>query len=347
MATTLKDIADRAGVSKVTVHKVIYNKPGVSDKTRRRVLDIVKLTGYAINPVASSLKREPLTIAVVSVWLAPDLNYFHRLVAKGIDDAEKELLVYRVSLKRYFSDATWQSQARILEEIITEGAVDGVAIYCNDFTYLNSYFERLNAMGIPVVTFHSDALDSCRIACVTAPNERTGRLAAEFMSHLVAGSGYVLVLGGNKGLQVLRDNVAGFFSHMQAERPDLTLLEVNDFDTIDRLMSEVGHLMGALGNVRGLYCSSARNGIPLCKKVESMGLAGKVRVITSDVFPELRQYMERGVVDATTWQDPKTQSHKAILLMYQYLTTHTITETSISVRIGIVLRNNFEDYCED
>lgn len=346
MSTTLKDIAAHAGVSKVTVHKVIYNKPGVSEKTRRRVLDIVNRAGYAINPAASSLKREQLNIAVISLWLDPHLNYFNRIISKGVDEAEKELSVYRVALKRYLTDHTWQSQVEILEEIIEGSAVDGVVIYCTDYTRLNPHFERLDTKGIPVVTFHSDAVDSCRIAGVMAPDERTGRLAAELMSKLIVEPGYVLVLGGNKGLKVLRDNVVGFFSHMQAERRDLTLLEVNDFNTIDRLMLEVEYLIGTLDNVRGVYCNSARNDIPLCEVLIKMGLAGTIRVITSDVFPELCPYMDNGVIDATMWQDPKNQSRKAILLMYQYLTTRTISTASTSVRNGIVMRSNFDDYCD-
>lgn len=346
MIITLKDIADRAGVSKVTVHKVIHNKPGVGEKTRRRILEIVRRTGYAVNPAAASLKRERLNIAVVSLRLEPRLNYFHRIVSLGIDKAEKELAVYRVVLKRFLTDGSWRSQAAILEEIIAAGGVDGVVVYCNDYARLNPYFERLDAKGIPVVTFHSDAVGSRRIACVTAPDERSGRLAAELMARLIPEPGHVLVLGGNKELKVLRDNVAGFFSLMQAERRDLALLEVNDFDGVDRLMAEVERLVGALGDVRGVYCNSARNDIPLCETLERMGLAGKIRVVASDVFPELRPYLERGVVDATIWQDPAAQSRQAILLMHQYLTTRSLAGAPTSVRIGVVMRSNFEDYCE-
>ena len=32
--TTLKDIAQRAGVSLSTVHKALYNKPGISEKMK-------------------------------------------------------------------------------------------------------------------------------------------------------------------------------------------------------------------------------------------------------------------------------------------------------------------------
>lgn len=346
MSRTLKDIARLAGVSKVTVHKAIYGKPGVSEKTRERVMEIVRGVGYAVNPAASSLKREELRIAVITPWLEPRLNYFHRIIAKGIDAAEAELAVYRVAVDRHFCDATWQSQAAILENILASGGADGVVIYCNDNAKLDGYFDRLREKGVPVVTFHGDAPNSCRIACVTAPDERSGRLAAEMMNGLVGEGGHILVLGGNKALTVLRDNVAGFFGYLRDHRPDLTALEINDFETIDRLMDEFRRLCGALGDVRGVYCNSARNCPPLCETVIGMGLAGRVKVITNDVFAELRPYFEQGVVTATMWQDPKNQARNAIHLMYRHLTARDIPDGLCAVRIGVVLNSNFEDYCE-
>ena len=45
---TIKDIATIAGVSIPTVHKAIYGKPGVSEKTRERVLKITHELNYSI-----------------------------------------------------------------------------------------------------------------------------------------------------------------------------------------------------------------------------------------------------------------------------------------------------------
>lgn len=346
MRQTLQDIADLAGVSKVTVHKTIYGKPGVSEKTRQRVLEIVRDVGYVVNPAAASLKREVLNIAVITPSLEPSLNYFHRIVAMGIDEAEADLSMYRVAIKRYFSDTSWQSQAEILDSILEKGGIDGVVIYCNDDAMLNERFEQLHANAVPVVTFHGDAPASCRIACVTAPDERSGRLAAEMISNLVQESGHILVLGGNKAMTVLRDNVAGFFGFIREHRQDLSILEINDFETIPQLMNEFRRLCDALGDVKGVYCNSARNCPPLCETIVDMGLAGKIKVITNDVFSELRPYFEQGVVNATMWQDPKNQARNAIHLMYRHLTASGIPEKLYSVRFGIVMRSNFEDYCD-
>ena len=46
MKITIKDIADRAGVSTAAVSLAINNKPGVSDETRERVIEVARELGY-------------------------------------------------------------------------------------------------------------------------------------------------------------------------------------------------------------------------------------------------------------------------------------------------------------
>ena len=43
---TLVDIAERAGVSNVAVHKALTDKPGVSDEMRRRIKALAEDMGY-------------------------------------------------------------------------------------------------------------------------------------------------------------------------------------------------------------------------------------------------------------------------------------------------------------
>ncbi|MFG1602802.1 LacI family DNA-binding transcriptional regulator [Actinoplanes sp. NPDC049265] len=52
---TVYDVARVAGVSIKTVSRVVNRAPGVSDKTRNVVLDVIKELGYVVNPAARSL----------------------------------------------------------------------------------------------------------------------------------------------------------------------------------------------------------------------------------------------------------------------------------------------------
>lgn len=54
-ALTLYDVAQRAGVSPMTVSNVINGKSGVRPATRQRVLDAIAETGYRVNAMARTL----------------------------------------------------------------------------------------------------------------------------------------------------------------------------------------------------------------------------------------------------------------------------------------------------
>ncbi|MBQ9910736.1 MAG: LacI family DNA-binding transcriptional regulator [Lachnospiraceae bacterium] len=56
--TGIKKIAEMAGVSAGTVSKVLKNYPGISEETRKRVLEVVEQTGYIPNTVASALSSK-------------------------------------------------------------------------------------------------------------------------------------------------------------------------------------------------------------------------------------------------------------------------------------------------
>lgn len=342
MRFTLNDIAQKAQVSTVTVHKVLHGKPGVSESTRARILKIVEEMNYVINPMASSLKRETLTIAIIYPELEEELNYFFKQIRQGVDAAENSLKDFNVSLIRYTCGGTWQEQAKILEKLAEEQSVDGVVIYCWDDEALNPYFDTLETHNIPVVTFHSDAVNSCRIASVTAPDVKTGELAAEFMSMIVPNPGHLLVLSGNTMQKVLRDNASGFHDYLHENRPDLKILELKNFQTSEQLFDLIPKYQQVFPELQGIYCTNARNSLSLCRVIEKHHIKG-VKIITSDVFKELKPYFDNGIISGTIWQDPVHQAYDAIMLMSDHLTKRPFSKGTLSlVKIAIIMKNNFD-----
>ena len=54
---TMKDIADKIGVSSVTVSKALNDKEGVSDELKERIKILAKEMGYRFNTAARSMKE--------------------------------------------------------------------------------------------------------------------------------------------------------------------------------------------------------------------------------------------------------------------------------------------------
>ena len=67
---TIKDVAKEAGVSPMTVSRVLNDRPDVSPKTRKRVQKIIEHLGYAPSVIARNLSQgRSSTIGVVSSGL--------------------------------------------------------------------------------------------------------------------------------------------------------------------------------------------------------------------------------------------------------------------------------------
>lgn len=76
--TTIKEIAKACNVSIATVSNILNNKPGASDKTRKRVLEMVEKLDYTPNIVAKNLKMQKTrSIGVIAedmtIFSIPDI----------------------------------------------------------------------------------------------------------------------------------------------------------------------------------------------------------------------------------------------------------------------------------
>src|SRR5579864_4369631 len=84
MTVTIRDVARSAGVSAMTVSRVINDQPRVKDETRRRVEAAIATLGYVPNGIARGLvRRKTKTVSVI----VPDIaNPFFTLVVRGAED---------------------------------------------------------------------------------------------------------------------------------------------------------------------------------------------------------------------------------------------------------------------
>jgi len=85
---TIRDVAERAGVSPITVSRVINNSGYVSQETRSRVEAAIAELQYVPNSLARSLRfKRTHTLALV---LTDITNPFWTTVARGVEDAASQ-----------------------------------------------------------------------------------------------------------------------------------------------------------------------------------------------------------------------------------------------------------------
>ncbi len=86
--TSLKDLADKLGVSIATVSRALRGSHEVSEEMRERVKDLAKKLNYRPNPFAQSLRKEaPRNIGVV----VPNLvTHYYAAVLDGIEEYARQ-----------------------------------------------------------------------------------------------------------------------------------------------------------------------------------------------------------------------------------------------------------------
>ncbi len=155
MTVTLKDIAERAGVTSATVSMVINNKPNISENTRKKVLKIAKELNYYPNVIARGLAtKKSNSIGVIVPNLA---SSFVVRVLQGIKSTNRDI-EYTVQL--FDTVGQKETETQLFQRLARERRIDGVILISSTVTD-----EELNVFGeesVPsiVVARHCEHLDS-------------------------------------------------------------------------------------------------------------------------------------------------------------------------------------------
>jgi DNA-binding LacI/PurR family transcriptional regulator len=145
---TIRDIADRAGVSKGAVSYALNGRPGVSDDTRERIIAIAEELGWYPNRAARALSAERadacgLVLARPAKTLALE-PFFMEFIA-GV---ESELSARSLSLTIQLAEGL-QEEIDIYRRWWGERRVDGVLVV--DLRIGDPRVEALAALGLPAV----------------------------------------------------------------------------------------------------------------------------------------------------------------------------------------------------
>jgi LacI family transcriptional regulator len=120
---TLRDVAARAGVSPMTVSRVLRDHPRVTERTRERVLAAVDALGYRRNELARNL-RLGRTSGLVGLVVTNLANPFYSQLALGVEAIAGERGL-KVVLGNTAEDV--QRERRLVEEFAAR-RVDGLIV---------------------------------------------------------------------------------------------------------------------------------------------------------------------------------------------------------------------------
>jgi len=196
--STISDVAKLAGVSAMTVSRVINNSGYTSRETRERVEAAIAELGYVPNALARQLRsKRTKTLALVVSDIS---NPFFTTIARGVEDVA---VGHGFSVMYCNTDESETEEAQYLLMLI-ERQVDGVLLVPARSS--GTSLRLLQSHGMPVV-----ALDR-RVSSRHVDSVRCDSEAAAYAltRHLIElGHRRIAVLTGRRGISTSVDRVAG------------------------------------------------------------------------------------------------------------------------------------------
>jgi LacI family transcriptional regulator len=339
---TIYDIADKLNLSTTTVFRAINNKPRVSDKTKRLVLETAEAMGFKVNKAAKSLARNTIKLCFIIGYRVP---VFHDEVIRGVKAASEELADFNMRLECHIVEDKIAARYSILT-LIKEAAESG----CQGILLLPSpdmrgYHELISDLTgnnhIQIALIGTDIPGSNKLFSLRQDGMTSGSLAAELLWWFTERKS-VVVFTGYKDIGIHAEVLDGFYRGCR--KYPLNILDVlENHDDSDLAYYNTEKAIRLYPELEGIYINSA-NSLTVCQKLEELGLGGKIKVVASDVFPELLKYMRQGIVHASIFQDPFNQGRRALKQLYGCIAEGEVCEKNILVRPQVVLHSNMDTF---
>lgn len=240
---TIKEVAQRAGVSVTTVSRVLNKRGYISQEMHDKIYATMEELNYQPNEVARSLTRRRTKIIGLLVP-SVDNPYFSEVTNQLILSAMRH--GYKVMI--YASDGR---NDRALEYVgmLKANQVDGIII-CLRSRELDALLDD----NLPVVSF--ERIKVGRLPTVLCDNHMGGRMAAEEL--LASGSRRpVMIAAVHDKMLPAYDRFVGFCSVMREHGLEERIFETKENDSLHGDYSELARqALATFPDADGVFCTS-------------------------------------------------------------------------------------------
>lgn len=258
---TLRDVAQKAGVSRSAVSRAFTEGASVSEATRDKVMAAAKVLGYSPNVLASSLttRRTKLIGLVADNFTNPAFlvifdEFTRRLQERGF----RPMLVNLSGERR--PDASVQ--------MLLNYSVDGVIVASS--TLPTSFAAAFRSAGLPVVHSFGRYAGATSTHVVGVDNVYCGALAAKtLLDHGYRAIGF---LGGPQHATSTEDRLRGFAEEMAAAKTSFTESFASGY-SYDAGLAEMTRLLDNGPPAEAYFCGDDLLAIGAMDALERSGLS--------------------------------------------------------------------------
>ena len=338
---TIYDIAEKLHVSPASVTRALNGMPKVGEEKRKLIIETAERMGYSTNRLAASLARKPVRIAVL---LYASIHDFYNKIYLGIEDAYKSLEDFNIRKDLYILNTQKRSDADVVQVIeeIGKQEYSGLLIHSiHDNPVITAAVQKLMNKKITVYTINTDISIDKKHYCVTNNAAVAGRMAAELLDWSVANRKICFFMGGREAKVLGTINDA--FMEEAAQRNLQIIDSFYDDDSREKAYENVDTMLENDPDVGGVYINSAIS-FAVCNRLLELEKAHTMRIVTSDLLPDIITHLKSGIIQATIYQDPFLQGRLGFLNLYKIIAEGASIDNQIYVTPLILTKSNIDLY---
>lgn len=330
-------IAEMAAVSIGTVDRALHNRPGINDETRQRVLAIAKKIGYRPNLAARSLSTGRRVR--VGICVPQEIRYFYNEMWAGIDEEVRRYSDRGIDFLLHPVPELGKGERQAFRKIL-DSDVRGIVVTPGNPEFMTPLIDAAEERDIRVVCVSTDAPASQRSCIVCVEPTLNGLIAGELMAKFVAPRSHAAIVTGMLKTVDHSQKAEGFstsFTRYCSGGSVVATIEGHEIP--EESYRKTLKLLKRHPSLAGIYINTV-NCLPVCRALADADMAGKIRVIATDLFKEMVPLFRSGTIDASMHQRPYRQGQLAVRTLAEHLLHDTEMPPTHYLNPGIALRSN-------
>ena len=345
----IKDIAEKAQVSKGTVDRVLHNRGRVAEDVREKILQIIKEMNYEPNLIARTLKSNRV-YNLVAIIPDPLIDPYWEAPKAGVEKAEKELKQYGIAVTQFiFNPYNIDSFLKKATEA-TKTNPDGIILAPVFYREVLPFFEQWQFKRIPYVLFNTQIPNSNPLSYIGQDSYQSGFLAAKIIHYGLPSACSVLVAHIN-------EDIPNSAHLIQKEKGFREYFGKNNLENKYRVIrQELGNPDSALfaeqmaklrqenPDLKGIFVTNSK-AYEVAFYLEKHRLTN-IKLVGYDLLPKNIQYLEDGVINFLINQNPKGQGYWGIYQLTDKLVFKKEVSAIKHLPLDLITKENLNYYID-
>jgi LacI family transcriptional regulator len=274
-----------------------------------------------------------------------EIHFFYDQLWSGILDEERRAGNLGIQFLNRPVQVLGKGDTDAFKELVAAG-VDGIILTAGNPRDLQPLIDEAENEGIRVVCVSTDAPESKRSSVVCVEPWSNGSLAGELMGKLVPPGAKVAIIAGMLSTEDHRKKAEGFaetFPKYCAGGKIIRRIEGHEDEK--ESFQKTSELLRQVPALAGIYVNTV-NCLPVCGALAERGLAGKVKLIATDLFAEMSPHLQKGTITASIYQQPHRQGQTAVRLMADHLLNKSSLPSKVHLSPSVAMSSNLHFFRE-